>query len=385
MVLNRNPDYFFGETEQAAFHTANVVPGIDFTNDPLLQMRNFSYLDTQLIRLGGPNFAQLPVNRPIAEVNTNQRDGYHQSRVHQGRTAYFKNTLGGGCPAIAEAEVFRHYQEKVDGHKIRKRAASFQDHYSQATLFWNSMSDWEREHIVAAFRFELGKVDHLHIREAVIEQLNRVDHRLAVQVAEGVGVKPPTEDVQPNHGRSSPALSQANTATDSIRSRKVAVLVADGVEAGPVTALTEALRSRDAIPELLAPTDGAVRSSTGEELAVDRAMTTMASVLYDAVVVASGADAASTLGSDGYALHFIAEAAKHAKPVAALGAGAELVGRATAGVITLSADGGAVANEHGVLGAPSARTELPDGFVESFCDLLAGHRVWTRPTAAIPG
>jgi catalase len=384
MILNRNPDNFFAETEQVAFHTANIVPGIDFTNDPLLQMRNFSYLDTQLIRLGGPNFAQIPVNRPIAEVSTNQRDGYHQSRVHQGRTAYFKNSLSGGCPAIADERVFRHYQERVDGHKIRKRATSFQDYYSQATLFWNSMSDWEREHIVAAFRFELGKVDHMHIRQAVVEHLTRVDHRLAVQVAEGVGVKPPTEEAHPNHGRSSPALSQANNATGSIRSRKVAVLVADGVEAGPVTALAQELRRRGAVPELLAATNGAVRTSTGGELTVDRAMNTMASVLYDAVVVPGGDAAATTLSGDGYAMHFIAEAIKHAKPVAAVGAGARLVGLATANVMTLTTADGATANEHGVLGAPSATTELPEGFIDSFCDSLAAHRVWTRPTAAIP-
>jgi catalase len=384
MVLNRNPDNFFAETEQVAFHTANIVPGIDFTNDPLLQMRNFSYLDTQLIRLGGPNFAQIPVNRPIAEVSNNQRDGYHQSSVHQGKAAYFKNSLGGGCPAIGDVGVFRHYQEKVEGHTIRKRAASFQDYYSQATLFWNSMSGWEREHIVAAFRFELGKCDHMHVREAVVEQLKWIDHALATQVAEGVGVKPPATKAQPNHGRSSPALSQANTTRDSIRSRKVAVLVADGIEAGPITALTEALRERDAVPELLAPTNGTVRTSPGGELAVDRALNTMASVLYDAVVVAGGAEAVTTLGADGYAMHFIAEAIKHAKPVVALGGGATLVGRATAEVMTLAATDGAVINEHGVLGAPSATTELPDGLVESFCDLLAGHRIWSRPTAAIP-
>ncbi|HXT44865.1 MAG TPA: catalase [Pseudonocardiaceae bacterium] len=384
MVLNRNPDNFFAETEQVAFHTANIVPGIDFTNDPLLQMRNFSYLDTQLIRLGGPNFAQIPVNRPIAEVSNNQRDGYHQSQIHRGRTAYHKNTLGGGCPAIADDRFFRHYQEKVEGHKIRKRAASFQDYYSQATLFWNSMSSWEREHIVAAFRFELGKCDHMHVREAVIEQLNRVDHGLATQVAEGIGVKPPAEEVAPNHGRSSPALSQANTATDTIRSRKVAVLVADGVEAGPVTALTKELRKRGAIPELLAATNGSVRTSSGGELPVDRAMTTMASVLYDAVVVGGGDEAVTALGADGYALHFIAEAIKHSKPVAAIGVGAGLVGQATANVMTPASADGAVANDHGVLAAPSAGTKLPDGFIESFCEVLAGHRVWTRPTAAIP-
>ncbi|HJT02763.1 MAG TPA: catalase [Pseudonocardiaceae bacterium] len=384
MVLNRNPDNFFAETEQVAFHTANIVPGIDFTNDPLLQMRNFSYLDTQLIRLGGPNFAQIPVNRPIAEVSNNQRDGYHQSQIHRGRTAYHKNTLGGGCPAIADEGFLRHYQEKVEGHKIRKRAASFQDYYSQATLFWNSMSSWEREHIVAAFRFELGKCDHMHVREAVIEQLNRVDHGLATQVAEGIGVKPPAEEVAPNHGRSSPALSQANTATDTIRSRKVAVLVADGVEAGPVTALAKELRKRGAIPELLATTNGSVRTSAGGDLPVDRAMTTMASVLYDAVVVGGGDEAVAALGTDGYALHFIAEAIKHAKPVAVIGASTGLVGQATANVMTPAPDNGSVANDHGVLAVPSAATKLPDGFIDSFCDVLAGHRIWTRPTAAIP-
>src|SRR5579884_329628 len=159
MTLNRNPDNFFAETEQVAFHTANVVPGIDFTNDPLLQMRNFSYLDTQLIRLGGPNFAQLPVNRPIAPVNHNHRDGYGQQVIHPG-TNYFPNSLGGNRPAHAKdggdglAEgVFRHYTRREDGETVRRRSASFQDHYSQATLFWNSMSAWEQRHIVEAFTF----------------------------------------------------------------------------------------------------------------------------------------------------------------------------------------------------------------------------------------
>jgi catalase len=384
MVLDRNPDNFFAETEQVAFHTANLVPGIDFSNDPLLQMRNFSYLDTQLLRLGGPNFAHIPVNRPVARVSTNQRDGFGQQRIHHGQTAYFKNTLGGGCPAIADEGVFRHYQEKVEGHKIRKRADSFQDYYSQATLFWNSMSGWEREHIVAAFRFELGKCEHMHVREAVVEQLNHVDHVLAGRVAEGVGVKPPTEETVRNHGRGSPALSQDNTAKDSIRSRKVAVLVADGVESGPVTELTDALREGGAIPEVLASVDGAVQSSTGQELPTDRALNTMASVLYDAVVVPGGAQAASVLSGDGYAMHFISEAVKHAKVVAGIGAGAELVQRAAAGAITPSTADHDWSLDHGVLTAPSAANGLPDGFVRSFSELLAGHRVWERSTDAIP-
>jgi catalase len=133
----------------------------------------------------------------VSSARTNQRDGSPQSRVHTGRTAYSKNTLGAGCPAIADERVFQHYQQKVDGHRSRKRAASFQDDYSQATLFWNSLSEWERGHIVAAFRFELGNCDHTHVREAVVERLNRIDHALATQVAEGIGVKPPATEAQP--------------------------------------------------------------------------------------------------------------------------------------------------------------------------------------------
>src|SRR5699024_7053428 len=151
LTLNRNPSNFFAETEQVAFHTANVVPGIDFTNDPRLQARNFSYLDTQLIRLGGPNFSYLPVNRAVTEISTHQRDGFQQNRIHTSKATYHKNSLSGGCPAIADEDVFRHYQEKVEGTKINKRSASFQEHYSQPTLFWNSMSAWERDHIIAAF------------------------------------------------------------------------------------------------------------------------------------------------------------------------------------------------------------------------------------------
>jgi catalase len=384
LVLDRNPDNFFAETEQVAFHTANVVPGIDFTNDPLLQMRNFSYLDTQLLRLGGPNFAHIPVNRPVADVSTNQRDGFSQHRIHQGRTAYHKNTLGGGCPAIADEGVFRHYQEKVEGHKIRKRAASFQDFYSQATLFWNSMSDWEQEHIVAAFRFELGKCDHVHVREAVIEQLNHVDHGLATQVAEGVGVKPPAGEAEPNHGRSSPALSQADTAKDSIASRKVAVLVADGVDSGPVTALTDTLRAQGAIPELLAPTDGSVRTAADGSLPVDRALTTMASVLYDAVVVPGGIESVSTLSADGYAVHFVAEAVKHAKAVAAIGDGTRLLERVATGAVRVAAAGDGVVADQGVVSAASADEQLPAGFIDAFAGAIAEHRAWQRPRAGIP-
>ena len=183
MKLDRNPDNFFAETEQVAFHTANVVSGIDFTNDPLLQARNFSYLDTQLIRLGGPNFAQLPVNRPVAQVHHHQRDGYGQHRIDVSPVSYHPNTIGGGCPALGVVRRGRPTATTPSESTVRRSASaaeSFKDFYSQATLFWNSMSDWEKQHIADAFRFELGKVERPHIRERVVANLAHVDHGLAI-------------------------------------------------------------------------------------------------------------------------------------------------------------------------------------------------------------
>ncbi len=209
MVLNRNPDNFFAETEQVAFHTANVVPGIDFTNDPLLQFRNFSYLDTQLIRLGGPNFAQLPINRPVAEVRNQPARRLRTARDPAGpHPATYKNSIGGGCPALADENVFRHYTERMDGQAMRKRAKSFENHYSQARMFWQSMSPVEAEHIVAAFAFELGKVEVPEIRSAVVEQLARVDGELAAQVAAKLGLPEPPEEPVDDEVAASPALSQ---------------------------------------------------------------------------------------------------------------------------------------------------------------------------------
>ncbi len=269
MKLDRNPDNFFAETEQVAFHTANVVPGIDFTNDPLLQARNFSYLDTQLIRLGGPNFAQLPINRPVAQVHHHQRDGYAQHRIDVSPVSYHANSIAGGCPALASFDegAYRHYTERVDGVKIRKRSESFKDHYSQATLFWNSMSDWERHHIAEAFQFELGKVERPQIRERVVQNLAHVDGELAAKVAAGLGLPAPSE-VESNHGRSSPALSQTGQ-PESVSTRKVAVLAADGVDAAALGQVLSALRERGAICEVLGPHAGELGGRRGRSAAHD--------------------------------------------------------------------------------------------------------------------
>ncbi|KAA9152766.1 catalase [Amycolatopsis acidicola] len=381
MVLDRNPENFFAETEQIAFHTANVVPGIDFTNDPLLQARNFSYLDTQLIRLGGPNFSQLPVNRPVAAVHHNQRDGYGQHYIHKGQTSYFKNSLGGGCPAVADADTFRHYTEAVSGKKIRERSPSFQDYYSQATLFWNSMTVVEREHIVAAFRFELGKVVDKDIRARTVHELNRVDHDLAARVAAGVGVPEPGSG-EPNHGRTSPALSQVAAPVRSVATRKVAVLLADGVDATGVRKFTDALSEAGAIVELLAPHEGEIAAGTGDPLTADRQLNTMASVLYDAVVVPCGPDSVDTLSEDGYAVHFVAEAYKHAKAVAASGSGVQLLERA--GVGSRLAKDETIVVADGVVTTTAAADDLPGEFATAFLAELAMHRAWQRRTDSVP-
>ena len=383
MVLNRNPQNFFAETEQVAFHTANVVPGIDFTNDPLLQFRNFSYLDTQLIRLGGPNFAQLPVNRPLADVRTNQQDGYGQQVIPQGRTSYFPNTLGGGCPALADEDVFRHYTEKVDGQKIRQRAKSFQDHYSQARMFWKSMSPVEAKHIVAAYAFELGKVETPEIRARVVDQLNLVDHDLASQVAGKLGLPEPAEEPVDDKMAASPALSQLNTATDSIATRKIAVLAADGVDVKGVERFKDAMAEYGAIVEVLAPVAGGTLSGgSGGELAVDRAITTMASVLYDAVVVPCGPDSVETLSKDGYAMHFVVEAYKHLKAVGGFGSGVDLL--RTLGIAEEFADDTDVVESNGVVSTTAAADDLTDEFAEAFASALAKHRAWERETDPVP-
>ncbi|MHB9755368.1 catalase [Streptomyces sp. BYX5S] len=381
MVLNRNPDNFFAETEQVAFHTANVVPGIDFTNDPLLQARNFSYLDTQLIRLGGPNFTHLPVNRPVAPVRTNQRDGYHQSRIHTG-TNYTDNSLGAGCPAAAgmDGHAFTHHTERVDGAKIRRRSPSFQDHYSQAALFWHSMKDWEKQHIVDAFRFELGKVKALAVRARTVDELTHVNTELAREVARGIGVPVPEGGQETGPPKSaSPALSIESLPGDgSIRTRQIAVLVTDGVDAAQVTSVREGLAAEGAIVEAIAPTDGTVTGSDGAEYHVDRALPTVAAVLYDAVLVPGGPVGTPEVVKDPAAMRFVRDAYRHGKPVGALGSGVGVLSPVVPESVRVSTQGGSVVADQGVVTDTSAGATGAD-FVREFTRAVAAHRHWGRP------
>ncbi|MFI7615046.1 catalase [Nonomuraea terrae] len=350
MTLNRNPQNFFAETEQVAFHTANIVPGIDFTNDPLLQARNFSYLDTQLLRLGGPNFSQIPINRPVSPVRNDQRDGFHQHMIHESRTSYEKNSISGGCPAAMNG--YRHYTERVEGHKIRERSPSFQDFYRQATLFWNSMADWEKGHIVAAYLFELGHVERKDIKEGVVAHLVKIHPDLGAQVAEGLGL--PVPEGGPVHANASPALSMTNQPR-GIATRKIAILMADGADAAAVTALRRALEGQGAICEVVAPAEGQAGG-----LPVDRQLSAASSVLYDAVVAADGA----ALASVGRAVFFVQEAFKHQKAIGAVGTGRQLVEAAR------------LPNDVGVF--------VGDDIADAFADGVAGHRFYDRDIFAVP-
>ncbi|HEX3910100.1 MAG TPA: catalase [Solirubrobacteraceae bacterium] len=382
LELNRNPDNFFAETEQVAFHTANVVRGIDFSNDPLLQARNFSYLDTQLIRLGGPNFVQLPINRPVAPVHHHQRDGYGQHRIDQSRVSYHPNSIGGGCPALSSFEDggYRHFQERVDGQKIRKRSQSFADHFSQATLFWNSMSKWEKQHILDAFKFELGKVDREHIREGVVAHLAQVDGELAQAVAEGVGTTAPRTSSE-NHGRSSPALSQAGQ-PQVAATRRIAVLVADGVDADSLERALAPLREQGVVCELLAPRDGELQPSSGSSLESDRVLTTMSSVLYDGVLIAGGEQSAQALLENGEAVHYASEAYKHAKPVGALGAGVRLLERSPIPDDALAERDVGLVEREGLITLAGDGDDL-ERFGTAFAQALAAHRHFERDIAAV--
>lgn len=336
MTLNRNPDNFFAETEQVAFHVGHIVPGIDFTNDPLMQGRLFSYTDTQLIRLGGPNFHEIPINRPIVPIRNNQRDGFMRQTIDKLRTSYNPNSLGENYPIqVPEKEGgFTSYAERIDARKIRARSKSFQDHFSQAKLFFRSQSAPEQAHIVDAFSFELGKVRDVNIRKRMIGILSMVDKKLAASVAYALGIsvekpkKPLNMGVPADAGdeyepftidsslaKSTP-LSMENTVKNTIKSRKIAFLIADGVSDESVNMVRMALENEGGVVEMVAPKLGTVISKNNESIPVDHSFLTVASVLYDAVYVPGGENSVATLATEANAVHFLNEAFKHCKAIA---------------------------------------------------------------------
>ncbi len=332
LVLNRNPDNFFAETEQVAFCAAHVIPGIDFSNDPLLAGRIHSYMDTQISRLGGPNFHELPINSPVAEVHNNQRDGMHRQAIARGRVAYEPNSLGGGCPFQAGAAGFVSFPAPVREDKVRGKPEKFADHYSQATLFYNSQTDVEKTHIIGGFRFELSKLTVPAIRQRMLSSLANVSAELAAAVADGLGmdVPPPmpkaqTKPIKPEV-KASPALSlMALPGDGSIRTRKIAILVADGIDGVSVGRLRDALAKVGAVPRLVGIRLGRVTTAQGEYLEADASMENTPPVLFDALVLADGEGTNEALARDGHTLDFIKDQYRHCKTILALGNAADLL------------------------------------------------------------
>ncbi|WP_063008037.1 catalase [Nocardia kruczakiae] len=349
LVLNRVVDNFFAETEQVAFCTQNIVPGIDFTNDPLLQGRNFSYLDTQLKRLGGPNFTHLPVNAPKCPFATFQQDGHMAMVNPKGRVNYEPNSWPDDIKGPREdpERGFTTYPETISGPKRRLRPESFADHYSQARQFFVSQTSIEQQHIIEAFVFELSKCDRVEIRARVVGALRNVHEDLATAVADGLGLaelpeparcaREPITDLPP-----SPALSIVRNGPDSVAGRKIGVLVTDGVDAKAFAEVRDAVQAEQAILEVVAPKVGGVTTGDGGRIEADQKIDGGPSVLYDAVVILATEAGAAELATVPPARDFVSDAYAHGKFIAhrnagALFAAAGLTGELDAGVMDLAA------------------------------------------------
>lgn len=380
MVLNRNPDNFFAENEQAAFHPGHIVPGLDFTNDPLLQGRLFSYTDTQISRLGGPNFHEIPINRPTCPYHNFQRDGMHRMDIDTNPANYEPNSINDNwpreTPPAAKRGGFESYQERVDGNKVRERSPSFGEYYSHPRLFWNSQTPVEQQHIIDAFSFELGKVSRPYIRERVVDQLVRIDLKLAQAVAENLGLSltdeqlavTPPADV--NGLKKDPSLSLYAIPGGSVKGRVVGVLLNDKVKAADLLALLSGLKAEGVHAKLLYSRMGEIKADDGSALNVMATFAGAPSLTVDAVIVPGGD--LNGLKASGEANYYLLEAYKHLKPIVLAGDAREFKT-----VLNVDAQG-----EEGIVEADA----ISAATVKELVTLLAAHRVWSRSSkiASIP-
>lgn len=389
LTLNRNPDNFFAETEQIAFHPGHLVPGIDFSNDPLLQGRLFSYTDTQLSRLGSPNFHEIPINRSLNTVHNNQRDGHMRQQIPKGKVSYEPNSIGGGCPfqSMMKDGGFVSHGERVDGHKVRARSQSFVDHYSQSKLFFNSQSVPEKKHLQDALIFELSKVKIPEIRERMVGQLNFIDKDLAKNVAKKVGVDV-TKLNQPNGSipadadpqtlqseerepatKSSDALSMKNTGKDSIESRVIGFIMEDGVNASDVNTLKSKLEADGADVQIIAGSLSTVKADDGSSFTPKHSLTSTASVCFDALYICSGKTSADNLLNEDNkpgTVHFVNEAYKHCKAI--------YFGSETDEIFKASQVASKKHKDPAIVTSESQNAD------EAFIKAIANHRVWELET-----
>jgi catalase len=397
MVLNRNPDNFFAETEQVAFHPGNLVPGIDVTNDPLLQGRLFSYIDTQINRFSSSNFTEVPINRPVAPVHNQHGAGFMKQTINKGKVNYWPNSLGGGSPMMApESEGgYVHHMEKVEGHKIRARSESFNDHYSQATMFWNSMTEPEKKHIVNAAHFELGKVESKEVRQRMLGHFHKVDPTFARMVAEGIGVEVPDNFDQESTGNyenneASKKMKKGRTVEETVfvsmerrdkvksaKSRKIAILLEDGFDCNELMQVKQMLTEAGAHPKIVSKFLGKRKASNGEEVETDKSHITTGSIMYDAIYIPDGEKSIQALLKEGDALHFINEAFKHGKAIATSGKGIELLQKADVpGVTYADKTSSTVTSNKGVVTA--GNDAEASEFATKFIDAIKEHRHWDR-------
>ncbi|MDK1472550.1 catalase [Streptomyces sp. 549] len=389
LTLDANPSNYFAETEQVAFHPGHLVPGVDVTDDPLLAGRLFSYIDTQITRLAGPNFSQLPINRPHAEVNDMLRDGFHQQAVHRGVAPYHPNSLDGGCPFLAGAEEGGYVETPVrvpESRQVREAPESFDDHFSQPRLFWRSMSPVEQEHIIGAYTFELGKCYEQTIRERTLRVLANIDERLCREVATGLGLPVPDPDPEyaAHNPEPSPALSQVG-GTWPAEGRVIGIVADTAADLAQVRAVRESILAAGMVPLVIAPTGGELADGDGGPVTVQRTFATARSVEFDALLLAGaapdGPDAAgarsagagapqeSRTGVDPRVLLMVSEAFRHAKAIGGWG-GADGVVRAA----------GCSTTAPGVVLADTSSAVL-----EEITGLLASHRVWNRFPVPVGG
>ena len=364
MTLDRNPQNYFAETEQSAFHPGHLVPGIDVTEDPLLQGRLFSYLDTQLNRFNSANFNQLPINRPVAPVNNFQQDGYMRAANRPGNVNYNPNSLG-PQPSAASAKDggFITYPLPMEGRKVRTKPGSFGDHYSQATMFYRSLTPPEQAHVIGALQFELAKVASGEVKARVLQHLANIDAGLTKAVAKVIGLPAPNGRPSSKAGLS-PSLSQERT-PKSAATRKVAILVADGVNAGDVSAMQGALKDAGVVSVVVGSRVGAIRAGSGGDVTATAHFRSTNSVEYDAVYVPGGKGSVDAIAVDGDARHFIEEAYKHYKSVAATGEAQALVKEVTGATGGTAAAGVVLGGDAGAIG-------------KAFVDAITADRHWAR-------
>ena len=343
MVLDRWPDNFFAATEQVAYCPAHVVPGIDFSNDPLLQGRLHSYQDTQLSRLGSPNFHQLPINAPKCPFANQQRDGHMQMELPTGRVAYEPNTLSVNSPRETPVQGFRSAVVAETGEKGRIRAESFADHYSQARQFYLSQTVYEQAHIASALVFELSKVEHVHVRQAMVGHLRHIDENLARRVAAGLGldampeapVAAPVQELKP-----SPALQIIGKMKDTLQGRTVGILIADGSDGLVIQKVKKSVTEAGATVKVVAPQIGGAKLVDGSTLMADGQLAGTPSVLFDAVAIILSATGATAMSGESAAMDFVRDAFGHLKAIGVDKGGQALVQSANvaadAGIVELS-------------------------------------------------